>query len=274
MAIKRNNPTTPARRGSSYLDFSGLTKSRGKSALKKITKKGSGRNNTGRITVAHRGGGSKRFYRIVNFGTFKEEKAKVVGIEYDPNRSSFIAKIEYSSGKFDYIIAPHKLSVGGSISCGEKVGIKIGNRMMIKNIPTGTQVYNLELKPKTKGILCRSAGNLATILSYDGGIATIKLPSSEVRIISGECYASVGMVGNTDNMNQNIGSAGRKRRMGIRPTVRGKAKNAVDHPHGGGEGGTSIGMPGPKTPWGMPALGHRTRSRSKNQKSIIKRRSK
>lgn len=273
MPIKRNNPTTPGRRGSSFLDFSILSKS-GKSSLKKINKKSAGRNNTGRITVAHRGGGSKRFYRLVNFAGLSEAKAKVVGIEYDPNRTSFIAKIQYESGVFDYIIAPHKLAVGSSVAYGENCGIKVGNRMLIKNIPTGTQIYNIELKPNTKGVLCRSAGCLATILSFESGIATLKLQSREIRQVSGDCYASIGMVGNIDNMNQNFGSAGRKRNMGIRPTVRGKAKNAVDHPHGGGEGGTSIGMPGPKTPWGMPALGHRTRNRKINNKYIIKRRSK
>ncbi|MEI8061540.1 MAG: 50S ribosomal protein L2 [Candidatus Berkelbacteria bacterium] len=274
MAIKKIKPVGNGRRGTSYVDFSELSKVAGPKSLRSILTKKAGRNNSGKITLAHRGGGSKRFYRLVNFGQLAEADAKVVAIEYDPNRSANIALIEYKSGTQDYVLASDKTKVGTILECGQNTAVKSGNRMPMKNIPVGTSVHNIELLPGQGGKLCRSAGNSATLLSIDGDIAQIKLPSSEVRRVSALCFASVGSVGNSDKMNISIGKAGRKRHMGIRPTVRGKAKNVVDHPHGGGEGGTSIGMPHPKTPWGMPALGYRTRNKKKKSKSmIIKRRS-
>jgi len=275
MAVRKVKPVGNGRRSTSYSDFSGLSKVAGPKSLRAILTKKAGRNNTGRITVAHRGGGSKRFYRIVNFGTILEESAKIVAIEYDPNRSANIALIEYSNGSQDYILAPEKAVVGGKIENKELTAVKPGNRMILKNIPVGTAVHNIELLPGQGGKLCRSAGNSATLLSIDGDIAQIKLPSSEVRRISSLCFGSIGTVGNSDSMNVSVGKAGRTRHMGIRPTVRGKAKNPCDHPHGGGEGNTSIGLTHPKTPWGMPALGYRTRNKKKKSKSmIIKRRSK
>lgn len=273
MAIRILKPIGNSKRGTSYLDFSDLTKSKIPGSLKKIVKKNAGRNSSGRITVAHHGGGSKRFYRKVNFSFAPGEKAKVVGIEYDPNRSANIAKIQYENGNFDYLLTPEKLKVGVTIECSEQTAIKVGNRCQIKNIPVGIPVHNIELHPSLGGQICRSAGGSAAILSIDKEFVQIKLPSDEVRKISPECFASIGSVGNADKMNISIGSAGRKRLMGIRPTVRGKAKNAADHPHGGGEGGSPIGLTEPRTPWGVPTLGFRTRNRKKKSaKLIIKRR--
>jgi len=274
MAIKNIKPVGNGRRGTSYVDFSDLTKSKKNKSLFAVLNKKSGRNNSGKITLAHRGGGSKRFYRIVNFGMFKEPKATVIGIEYDPNRSANIALIKYESGLLDYILAPDKIKVGNSVQEGKSVAIRPGNRMKLVNIPIGTAIHNVEFLPEQGGKLCRSAGNSATLLSIDGAVAQLKLPSSEIRRVPSECFASIGSIGNSDLMNISIGKAGRKRHIGIKPTVRGKAKNAVDHPHGGGEGGTSIGMTYPKTPWGMPTLGYRTRDKKKHNSSIIKRRSK
>ncbi|MCX6812654.1 MAG: 50S ribosomal protein L2 [Candidatus Berkelbacteria bacterium] len=275
MATKIIRPLTNSKRGTSYLDFSALSKEKTPKSLRAVLTKNAGRNNTGRITVAHRGGGEKRFYRLVNFGNLVENKAKIVSIDYDPNRSANIAKIEYQSGKLDYILATDKMKVGGSVECGEGVAVRSGNRTKISQIPVGSTIFNIEIMPGRGGKICRSAGNYATLLGVENNIATLKLPSSEVRHVPANCYASIGAVGNAEAMNVSFGSAGRMRHKRIRPTVRGKAKNPVDHPHGGGEGGTSIGMPGPKTPWGMPALGHRTRNKkNRNQKFIIKRRSK
>lgn len=275
MAIKKIKPVGNGRRGLSFVDFSDLSKEKPKKSLLKINPKKAGRNNTGRITVAHRGGGSKRFYRLVNFNFSDGVSAKVIALEYDPNRSANIALVQYEDGRLDYVLAPDKIKVGSKIEGDEKAAIRTGNRMLIKNIPVGTQVHNIELLPGQGGKLCRSAGNYANLLSVEGGLAQVKLPSSEVRRISSECYATIGAVGNSDAMNIKVGKAGRKRHMGIRPTVRGKAKNPCDHPHGGGEGGTSIGMAYPKTPWGMPALGYRTRNKKKKSGNlIIKRRSK
>ena len=275
MAIKKIKPVGNGRRGISFVDNSLLSKEKPKKSLLVANPKKAGRNNTGRITVAHRGGGSKRFYRLVNFNFNHGAKATVAALEYDPNRSANIALVEYENGKFDYIIAPDKVKVGSTLENNEQTAIRPGNRMKLVNIPVGTAVHNIELLPNQGGKLCRSAGNYATLLSVEGGLAQLKLPSSEVRRVSNECYASIGSVGNSDAMNIRIGKAGRSRNMGKRPTVRGKAKNPCDHPHGGGEGGTSIGMAYPKTPWGMPALGYRTRNKKKkSQNLIIKRRSK
>ncbi len=275
MAIKVIKPVGNGRRGTSYVDFSDLSELSSPKKLRTVMNKKSGRNNSGKITLAHRGGGSKRFYRLVNFNLLTEPTAKVVAIEYDPNRSANIALIEYENGAQDYVLAADKIKVGSKIECGETTAVKPGNRTRLKNIPVGTAVHNIELLPGQGGVYCRSAGNSATLLSIDGDIAQIKLPSSEVRRVSSLCFATIGTIGNSDHMNISIGKAGRTRHMGIRPTVRGKAKNAVDHPHGGGEGGTSIGLTHPKTPWGMPTLGYRTRNKKKkSSKVIIKRRSK
>ncbi|MFA5157796.1 MAG: 50S ribosomal protein L2 [Patescibacteria group bacterium] len=275
MAIKKIKPVSNARRGLSFVDFSLLSKEKPKKSLLQINPKKAGRNNTGRITVAHRGGGSKRFYRMVNFDFSQNVSAKVIALEYDPNRKADIALVEYEDGKCDYILAAEKIKVGSKIEGNDKAAIRIGNRMRLVNIPIGTQVHNIELLPGQGGKLCRSAGNYANLLSVEGGLAQIKLPSSEVRKVGSDCFATIGAVGNSDSMNIKIGKAGRKRNMGIRPTVRGKAKNPCDHPHGGGEGNTSIGMAYPKTPWGMPTLGYRTRNKKKKSKNlIIKRRSK
>jgi len=273
MAIKVLKPIGNSKRGTSYLDFSLLTKSKIPRSLKEIVKKNAGRNSSGKITVAHHGGGSKRFYRKVNFSPAPGEKAKVVGIEYDPNRSANIAKVQYESGDFDYFLAPEKLKVETIVECDQQTAIKVGNRCQIKNIPVGTPVHNIELQPGLGGQICRSAGGSVAILSIDKEFVQVKLPSNEVRKINPLCFASIGSVGNADKMNISIGTAGRKRLMGVRPTVRGKAKNAVDHPHGGGEGSSPIGLTGPKTPWGVPALGYRTRNRKKKSaKLIVKRR--
>ena len=275
MSIRKIKPVANGRRGTSYVDFSDLTKVKSQKSLRVIIAKKAGRNNSGKITLAHRGGGAKRFYRLVNFDFRNDASAKVVAILYDPNRSANIALIEFEDGKQEYILAPGRAKVGTKIESGEKAAVRTGSQMKLRNIPIGTQVHNIELLPGQGGKLCRSAGNSATLLSVDGDVAQVKLPSSEVRRIFADCFASIGAVGNSDVMNVSIGKAGRTRHMRIRPTVRGKAKNAVDHPHGGGEGGSPIGMPHPKTPWGMPTLGYRTRNKlKKSAKMIINRRSK
>jgi len=274
MALRKLKPVSNARRGTSYLDNSLISKDKAPKSLRAVLQKRSGRNNTGKITVAHRGGGSKRFYRLVNFDFRNGKKAKVLAIEYDPNRRANVARIQYDDGGEDYILAADKLKVGASVESGQNVPIKAGNRTRVGNIPVGTPIHNIELLPGLGGQLCRSEGNWATLLGAKSGFAQIKLPSREVRKIKDECFASIGAIGNADVMNISFGKAGRIRHKGIRPTVRGKAKNAVDHPHGGGEGGTSIGLPMPKTPWGVPTLGFRTRNRKKKSgKFIIKRRS-
>lgn len=275
MPVKISKPTTNGRRGASYL--TGILDGNKKKItnLRKINKKKSGRNNSGKITVAHRGGGSKRFYRVVDFQFNHEEKSVVEAIHYDPNRSSNIALIRLGDNTHRYIIAPAKIKIGSKIESKENAAIKVGNRMLIKNIPIGTEIHNVEISPGKGGVICRSAGNFATLLGVESKIAHIKMPSGEVRTIPSDCWASIGSVGNQELMNLVIGKAGRNRNKGRRPIVRGKAKNVVDHPHGGGEGGTSIGLTYPKTPWGMPTLGYRTRNKKKySSKSIIKRRSK
>jgi len=267
MPLRKLKPVTQTSRGTSYLDFSNLTK--GRKNLRRIKKKNSGRNSSGKITVAHRGGGSKRFYRVVSFNFRSDKPAKVVAIEYDPNRGANIARIKFDDDHEEYILAPEKIKIGTQIVSGEKAGIKIGNRLALKNIPIGTQIHNIELLPGMGGKLCRAAGNYATTLGVESGFAQIKLPSGEVRKVAESCMASIGAVGNSDRANLRFGKAGRRRWLGVRPSVRGKAKNVVDHPHGGGEGGTSIGLPSPKTPWGVPALGFRTRNQKKKSKKFI-----
>lgn len=274
MAIRISKPTGNARRQISFVKFE-IDKEKPEKSLMYGKRRISGRNNYGRITVRNRGGGSKRLYREVDFSQFSVsgKTAKVLSIQYDPNRSAHIALVQYEDGLKSYILAPEKLKSGMNIICSEKTAIKIGNRMKLKNIPPSSEVCNIELSRQFGGQIARSAGSRATLLGVDGNFAQIRMPSGEVRRVSCECYATIGNASNQDHSKEAIGKAGRKRSFGRRPHVRGKAKNPVDHPHGGGEGGTSIGMPHPKTPWGMPALGHKTRRRkNKSSKLILQKR--
>jgi large subunit ribosomal protein L2 len=254
--------------------FEEITKKKPERSLVVILKKNSGRNNEGRITVRHRGGANKRKYRIIDFKRDKDNvPAKVAAIEYDPNRTANIALLHYRDGEKRYIIAPHGLQVGDTVVSGEDVDIKVGNALPLRNIPTGTIIHNIELYPGRGGQLVRAAGNAAQLMAKEGDFAQIRLPSGEVRMVRLECRATIGQVGNLDHENISIGKAGRKRHMGIRPTVRGSAMNPVDHPHGGGEGKAPVGRPAPVTPWGKPTLGYKTRKKNKeSDKYIIKRR--
>jgi large subunit ribosomal protein L2 len=258
------------------LDFSEITKDEPEKSLLADLKKTGGRNVYGRITVRHRGGGHKRKYRIIDFKRDKDGiPAKVAGIEYDPNRSANIALLIYADGEKRYIIAPLGLNVGDTVISGADVDIKPGNALPLSSIPVGTVIHNIELKAGKGGQLVRAAGNAAQLMAKEGDYAHVKLPSGEVRLIRQECKATVGQVGNLDHENITIGKAGRKRHMGIRPTVRGSAMNPVDHPHGGGEGKAPIGRPTPVTPWGKPTLGYKTRKKNKaSDKFIVKRRKK
>jgi large subunit ribosomal protein L2 len=276
MAIKKAKPTTPGRRQAMFDDFSDITRKTPEKSLIVSKKRTSGRNLQGKITVRHRGGGAKRNIRIVDF---KRDKfnipGKVATIEYDPNRGARIALITYSDGEKRYIVAPKDLAVGEKIiSSQEQLEIKTGNAMPIKFIPSGVAVYNVELEPGRGGKIARGAGNAVYVMGVEGKYAQIKLPSGEIRLIKKECLCTVGRGSNPEKRHIKIGFAGRKRRMGIRPTVRGTAMNPVDHPHGGGEGNQPIGLKHPKTPWGKPALGVRTRKNKRTQKLIIRRRSK
>ncbi len=274
MAIKNYKPTTPSRRHMTSIDYSGLSKvSPEKSLLRPLNKK-SGRNSYGRITVRHRGGGNRRKYRIIDFKRQKfDMPAQVLTLEYDPNRSAHIALVQYEDGEKRYIIAPHGLKVGDSIVSGNDADIKVGNALPLSNIPTGTFIHNVELHPGKGAQLARAAGNMAQLMAKEGKMALLRLPSGELRNVSINCMATIGQVGNLDHENVSVGKAGRKRHMGIRPTVRGSVMNPCDHPHGGGEGKSPIGRPGPVTPWGKPTLGYKTRKkRNKTDKFIIKRR--
>lgn len=275
MPIKLKKPTSPGSRGMTVSTFAHITKKAPEKSLITRIKKHSGRNNTGRITVAHRGGGMKTLYRKVSFVRPAEETLEVKAIEYDPNRSADIALVVDKNGKLSYILATTKMKVGRKIESGDQI-FKDGSQVKLKDLPTATFIHNIELRPGQGGQICRSAGAYGSFLGLDGKYALIKLPSGEVRKILGECLATVGIVGNLDQSKVNIGKAGRTRYLGRRPQVRGKAKNPVDHPHGGGEGNTPIGLKGgPKTPWGLPALGFRTRSRKhQTNKFIVKKRSK
>ena len=274
MAIINYKPTTPSRRNMSCTDYSGLSKVAPEKSLLAPLNKKSGRNSYGRITVRHRGGGNRRKYRIIDFKRYKDDvPATVVGIEYDPNRSANIALIAYADGEKRYIIAPNKLKVGQVIVSGPEADIVVGNALPIANIPVGTIIHNVELKPGKGGQLARSAGNGAQLMAKEGDYAQVRLPSGEVRKVSMRCRATIGEVGNLDHANIQIGKAGRKRHMGIRPTVRGSVMNPNDHPHGGGEGKAGIGRVSPVTPWGKPALGYKTRKKNKaSDKYIVKRR--
>ena len=274
MAIKKYNPTTPGRRGMSVTDYSVLSKVEPEKSLLAPLKKKSGRNNYGRITVRHRGGGERRKYRIIDF---KRDKFGVEGtvltLEYDPNRSAHIALIEYTDGEKRYIIAPVGLKVGQKIMAGPEADIKPGNALPFANIPDGTIVHNVELYPGKGAQLVRSAGNSAQVMAKEGKYALLRLPSGELRYVPVNCMATIGQVGNVDHENVHIGKAGRKRHMGFRPTVRGSVMNPNDHPHGGGEGKSPIGRPTPVTPWGKPALGYKTRKKHhRTDKYIVKRR--
>ncbi|MDD5923588.1 MAG: 50S ribosomal protein L2 [Clostridia bacterium] len=274
MAIKLYKPTTNARRNMSVTDYSGLSKGGPEKSLLAPLKKNSGRNSYGRITVRHRGGGNRRKYRIIDF---KRQKFDVNGIvktiEYDPNRSAHIALVQYEDGEKAYIIAPVGLKVGDAVVAGVNADIKPGNALPLSAIPTGTFIHNVELYPGRGAQLARAAGNMAQLMAKENGMALLRLPSGELRNVPAACMATVGQVGNTDHENVKIGKAGRKRNMGWRPTVRGSVMNPCDHPHGGGEGKSPIGRPGPVTPWGKPALGYKTRKKHKaSDKLIVKRR--
>lgn len=274
MAIKKYKPTTPGRRGMSSLSFEEITStSPERSLLEPLSKKG-GRNNTGRITTRHQGGGHKRQYRVIDFKRNKDNiPAKVATIEYDPNRSANIALLNYADGEKRYILAPKGMQVGQTIVSGEAVDIKVGNAMELRNIPEGTFVHNVELKPGKGGQLARSAGVSAQILGSEGRYTILRLASGEVRKVLSNCRATIGTVGNEDHSLVNLGKAGRSRWLGIRPTVRGSVMNPNDHPHGGGEGRAPVGRPGPVTPWGKPAMGLKTRkAKNPTNKFIIKRR--
>ena len=274
MGIRKYKPTSPARRFMSVSTFEEITKTTPeRSLLDKISKNG-GRNNAGRLTVRHHGGGNTRKYRIIDFKRNKDDvQARVAAIEYDPNRTANIALLNYADGEKRYILAPLGLNVGDTILSGEGADIKPGNALKIKNIPVGTLIHNIELMPGKGGQLVRAAGNAAQLMSKEEKYAQVRLPSGEVRYILLECKATIGQVGNLDHENVSIGKAGRKRHMGIRPTVRGVVMNPCDHPHGGGEGKSPVGRPGPVTPWGKPALGYKTRSKkNKSNKYIVKRR--
>ena len=275
MGIKKFNPYTPSRRNMTCSDFAEITKSTPEKSLCVSLKKNAGRNNQGKITVRHQGGGSRRKYRIIDFKRNSKDgiPATVKGIEYDPNRTANIALICYADGEKAYILAPSGLKVGDQVMSGSGAEIKVGNCLPLSDIPVGTQVHNIELYPGKGGQLVRSAGNSAQLMAKEGKYATLRLPSGEMRMVPIVCRATVGVVGNVDHNLINIGKAGRKRHMGIRPTVRGSVMNPNDHPHGGGEGKTGIGRPGPSTPWGKPALGLKTRKKkNKSNKLIVRRR--
>ncbi len=274
MGIKTYNPYTPSRRNMTGSDFSEITKSTPEKSLVVSLNKNAGRNNQGKITVRHRGGGNRRKYRLVDFKRNSKDgiPAKVLGIEYDPNRTANIALICYADGEKSYILAPEGLKVGMTVMNGQTAEVRIGNCLPLSEIPVGAQIHNIELYPGKGGQLVRSAGNSAQLMAKEGKYATLRLPSGEMRMVPIVCRATIGVVGNADHNLVNIGKAGRKRHMGIRPTVRGSVMNPNDHPHGGGEGRSPIGRPGPSTPWGKPALGLKTRKKKKASNKLIVRR--
>ena len=270
MGIKKYNPTSPGLRGMTVFTFEEITCDKPEKSLTVTLKKHSGRNSRGKITVRHRGGGYRPKYRIIDFKRNKDGvPGTVATIEYDPNRTANIALINYADGEKRYIIAPNKLTVGSVIESGAEADIKIGNALPLANIPVGTIIHNIELKPGKGGQMVRSAGNGAQLMAKEGDFAQVRLPSGEVRKVRIECRATIGEVGNLDHQNIQIGKAGRKRHMGIRPTVRGSVMNPNDHPHGGGEGKASIGRVSPVTPWGKPALGYKTRKKKKESNKYI-----
>ena len=274
MGIKTYRPYTPSRRQMTGSDFSEITKKSPEKSLLATKTRQAGRNNQGKITVRHRGGGAKKKYRIVDFKRRKDGiSATVLGIEYDPNRTANIALICHEDGEKAYILAAEGLTDGMKVMNGPEAEVRVGTCLPLSEIPVGTQIHNIELHPGKGGQMVRSAGNSAQLMAKEGRYATLRLPSGEMRMVLGECRASIGVVGNGDHNLINVGKAGRKRHMGIRPTVRGSVMNPNDHPHGGGEGKTGIGRPGPCTPWGKPALGLKTRKKNKaSNKMIVRRR--
>ena len=274
MGMKHFNPYTPSRRNMTVSTFDEITKKTPEKSLLAKKKENAGRNNYGRITVRHQGGGNRQKYRIIDFKRRKDDMtATVIGIEYDPNRSANIALIQYEDGEKAYILAPVGLKDGDKVVSGQKADIKPGNCMPIESIPVGTMIHNIELNPGQGGKLVRSAGQSAQLMAKEGKYSHVRLPSGEMRLILTKCRATIGTVGNTDHDTMKIGKAGRKRHMGIRPTVRGSVMNPVDHPYGGGEGRAPVGHAGPMTPWGKPALGYKTRNKKKlSNKFIVKRR--
>ena len=273
MAIKTYNPTSPARRFYTTASFEEVTKKSPEKSLLATKKKFAGRNNTGRITVRHHGGGNRVKYRIIDFKRDKDGvPAKVAGIEYDPNRSAYIALLNYADGEKRYILAPNGLNVGDTVMSGETAEIKVGNALKLKDMPVGSVIHNIEYMPGKGGQMVRSAGMEARLMAKEGKYATIKLPSGEMRMVPANCKATIGTVGNMEHEIVSLGKAGRVRHMGIKPTVRGSVMNPVDHPHGGGEGKSPVGRKSPETPWGKPALGKKTRNNKKSStKLIIKR---
>ena len=274
MAIKTYKPVNNSRRGMTVTDYSGLSKVAPEKSLLEPVKKTAGRNSYGRITVRHHGGGNRRKYRVIDFKRNKlGMNAEVMTLEYDPNRSAFIALVKYEDGEKRYIIAPDGLKVGDTVRAGSDADIKPGNALALADIPVGTVIHNIELHPGKGAQLVRSAGNMAQLMGKEGKLAMVRLPSGEMRYVPAECMATIGVVSNLDHENVHLGKAGRTRHLGIRPTVRGSVMNPNDHPHGGGEGKSPIGRPGPVTPWGKPALGYKTRSTKKaSNKFIVKRR--
>jgi large subunit ribosomal protein L2 len=275
MPVKVYKPTSAGRRGMTGHSFEEITKSRPERSLTEALRKRGGRNNTGKITVRHRGGGHRRRYRIIDFKRDKFDcPAEVVAIEYDPNRSARIALLQYEDGEKRYIIAPLGLRVGSKIGNGQHTNLRVGDSLPIRDIPLGTMIHNIELMPGKGGQLVRAAGTSAQLLAKEGIYAQVRLPSGEVRMIHERCMATIGQVGNTDHGNIKLGKAGRSRWLGWRPAVRGSAMDPASHPHGGGEGRSPVGMPGPKTPWGKPALGKRTRVNQRSNQYIVRRRGK
>jgi len=275
MAIKTYRPTTPSRRHMSVSGFDGVEKHvRPEKSLVEVLKKNAGRNSYGHITVRHQGGGNRQKYRVIDFKRDKREvEGKVLRLEYDPNRSAYIALVEYADGERRYILAPVGLGAGDAVMASAAADIKPGNALPMANIPVGTVIHNIELYPGKGAQLVRSAGVAAQLMAKENGMATVRLPSGEMRKVRMDCFATIGQVGNIDHANVHIGKAGRKRHMGWRPTVRGSVMNPVDHPHGGGEGKSPVGRPGPVTPWGKPALGYKTRkTKNRTDKFIVKRR--
>lgn len=275
MAVKKYKPTSPGRRGMTSYTFDEITKTKPERSLIKPNRKRGGRNSYGRITVRHRGGGSKRQIRIVDFKRDKHGvPARVAAIEYDPNRTARLALLNYVDGEKRYILAPLGVRVGDTLVAGPDTEIRPGNAMPISNIPTGTMIHNIEMKEGRGGQMARSAGAAAQLMAKEGEYAQVRLPSGEVRMVRQVCYATIGQIGNVEHSNIKLGKAGRKRNKGIRPTVRGSAMSPRDHPHGGGEGRSPIGMPSPKSPWGQPTLGYRTRRNKQTDKYIVRRRGK
>ena len=274
MGIKHYKPYTPSRRNMTTSNYEEITKKTPEKSLLSAKRKNAGRNSYGRITVRHQGGGNRQKYRVIDFKRLKDNmEAEVIGIEYDPNRSANIALIQYEDGTKSYILAPLGLTNGDKVVSGENVDIKPGNAMPISNVPVGTLIHNIELNPGQGGKMVRAAGQEAQLMAKEGDYAHVRLPSGEMRLIFIRCRATIGTIGNSDHENIKLGKAGRKRHMGIRPTVRGSVMNPNDHPHGGGEGRAPVGHSGPMTPWGKPALGYKTRNKKKlSNKFIVKRR--